>query len=187
MRIVIAGVPRAGKTTLGNRMAAELGHEVMHTDDLVHLGWSEASAEAATWMLARLGGSWIVEGVAAIRALRKALASTRDKPCDKLVWLARPYVEQTDGQRSMGKGAETVLAEIEPDLRARGVFIARGMGELGEPVTLPPPAPARAVPPLPAVAPIPLAPVHDSAPPGRIHLPRNTTGRWGSSRGRGFG
>lgn len=185
MRIVIGGVPRAGKSTLAERMRAELGYEVMHTDDLIHLGWSEASAEGARFMLAR-PGPWIVEGVAAIRSLRKALAAGSAKPCDKLVWLGTPYVEQSDGQRVMGKGAETVLAEIEPDLRARGVFIVRGMSELAAPVTQPPAPPRPAGPTAPHLQLAPRAP-SVTEPAGRIELPRRTTGRWGSTRGPGFG
>ena len=188
MRIVIAGIPRAGKSTLADQLRTELGYELLRTDNLISMGWSEASAKAAEWMLERRG-PWIVEGVAAIRALRKALAAGPDKPCEKLFWLSSPFVELTPGQRTMGKGAETVLHEIEPDLRARGVlFIANGAGAV---VQARPssrvPAPAGAAADASSFLPAPGAAPAAVQPLPRTQLPRITTGRWGNSRGRGFG
>lgn len=117
MRIVIAGGPRCGKTTF----AATLG-EAKHTDDLISMGWSEASAETSSWFDAT--GPWVVEGVAAPRALRKWLAAHREgKPCDVVHWMGRPYEQLSPGQLGMLRGCETVWAEIVGELRRRGVEI----------------------------------------------------------------
>ena len=133
-RIVITGGPRTGKTTIAEEMALAgvpldptfRSHSgpltVRHTDDLIGVGWSEASAAVALWFDAP--GPWIVEGVAAVRALRKWLAANPDgKPCDVVYWLSEPVVERTPGQISMANGCDTVWRGIVEDLRARGVDI----------------------------------------------------------------
>ena len=76
-RIIITGGPRTGKTTLARRLSDEEGLllcnppvaalPVNHTDDLMSLGWSEASQAASLWLDAP--GPWIVEGVGASRAV----------------------------------------------------------------------------------------------------------------------
>lgn len=115
MRLCIAGGPKTGKTTL----AATLGIPVKHTDDALDLGWSEASAEVASWM--SMPGPWVIEGVAVPRAIRKFLAANPGKPCDKVIWLDMPRVDTTPAQDTMAKGALTVMAQILPELHARGV------------------------------------------------------------------
>ena len=125
MRIVIAGGPKCGKSTASEALGERLGvMRVRHTDDLIRSHkWSEASAEAATWL--DMPGPWIVEGVAAVRALRKwmATASPVAKPCDVVLWLDAPHEELVLGQLSMLSGCETVWREVHPMLRERGVRI----------------------------------------------------------------
>ena len=119
IRILIAGIPRTGKTTLSTSLGIA---RVRHTDDLIALGWSEASAAAADWM----GdvGPWVIEGVAVGRALRKWLAAhSIGKPCDVVYWLDSPLEALTPGQGAMAKGCTTVWDEIEPEIRERGVEI----------------------------------------------------------------
>lgn len=128
-RVVIAGGPKCGKTTLSIAVAEILGTTAMHTDDMIGLGWSEASAEVARLML-KLPGPWVVEGVAAVRSLRKAISGTSRRPCDVLVLLTEPKVPTTPGQQRMALGVMTVLAGIEPELRARGVDIVDGEAAL---------------------------------------------------------
>lgn len=125
-RIVIAGGPKTGKTTLGNRIASDMPRsEVHHTDAVIDLGWSEASAGVATWF--DRPGPWCIEGVAVPRALRKWLAAHAEgKPCDVVIWLEEPHEERTPGQVTMARGCATVFAEIEGELRARGVEIRFG-------------------------------------------------------------
>jgi adenylate kinase family enzyme len=115
MRIVICGAPRSGKTTLA-------GLQALHTDDLIPLGWSEASEKVADdWM--QRPGPWVIEGVAAARALRKYLAQHPNKPCDKVIYMPTPRTTPTPGQASMAKGVETVWQQIKGELQARGVEI----------------------------------------------------------------
>lgn len=76
-----------------------------------------------------LPGPWIIEGAAAVRALRKALALSR-KPCDAVVLVLGYKVDPTPGQIAMGKGIATVWFGIEADVRSRGihVFTVNGSG-----------------------------------------------------------
>lgn len=121
MRILIAGIPRAGKTTIAIELARDLECEAWHTDDLAGLGWSEASAEAANWFVR--DGPWVIEGVAVPRALRKWLAVNVGAPADTIYWLPMPRVALTPGQLTMAKGCLTVWHEVLPALVARGVSI----------------------------------------------------------------
>lgn len=122
-RIVIAGAPRTGKTTLAARLAAEHGLALRSTDILIgKFDWSDASAEAAKWMDEPGGFVW--EGVAIPRALRKWLAAHPEGlPADRFVWLSVPREQQTKGQAACGKGCATVWTEILPELRRRGAQI----------------------------------------------------------------
>ncbi len=131
-RLVIAGVPHAGKTTLGNTLAKRPDFEnVRHTDELIgKLSWSEASAEVATWLDAP--GPWVIEGVASVRALRKwllgdpetmLLGHDEGKPCDALIWMWQP-IEPLEGRRlGLAKSCRTIYDQIETELAARGVEI----------------------------------------------------------------
>lgn len=118
-RICITGGPRTGKTTL----AASLGESavVRHTDDLIRLGWSEASQAACEWL--DEPGPWIIEGVAVSRALRKWRDQNPGKPppVDRVIMLDRPHVAWNDGQRTMAAGVATVHAEIDGWLRRHGI------------------------------------------------------------------
>ena len=116
-RVAIAGVPRAGKTTLA-------GPGARSTDSVMGLGWSESSEAVAGWF--DEPGSLTVEGMAVPRALRKWLEThPTGRPVDEVVWLSRAREELKPGQRSMGAGAETVLEAIRSDLERRGVRIRR--------------------------------------------------------------
>lgn len=124
MRVAIAGMPRAGKTTLAVKLCGEIGHpiEIFSTDTLKDSGleWSEESLEVSRWFDAP--GDLIVEGMVVPRALRKWLANNpAGRPVDKLIWLPTPYIPISDGSAAMGKGAMTVLVGIMPELMKRGV------------------------------------------------------------------
>lgn len=112
MRVLVAGGPRTGKTTL----AQTLGWPIIHTDSFIYLGWSEASAEVAR--LIDVPGPWCIEGVAVARALRKWFMfriGRRVRP-DVCIHLSVPLAPLTDGQRRMAKGCETVWRQIADDL-----------------------------------------------------------------------
>jgi len=123
MRILIAGIPRAGKTTLAATLEREHKLSARHTDTLIPLGWSEASDAAAQWI--DEPGPWIIEGVAAIRALRKWLASNPGKPADVVHWLGHEHMALSTGQASMALGCRKVWDEVMPELIGRRVRIER--------------------------------------------------------------
>lgn len=131
-RICITGGPLTGKTTLARELwqSAIVEPCLMHTDDLIertkHLGkdaWSEMSRLASLWL--DEPGPWIIEGVAVSRALRKWRAAHPGAPAplDRLVYLTAPHGNRSKGQIAMGKGVETVHAEILPWLIDSGVQI----------------------------------------------------------------
>ena len=75
MKIAIAGVPKAGKTTL----AEEIPGDPFHTDELMKtFTWSGASQEISYWFDKK---QFLIEGVAVPRALRKWLKANEGKPC----------------------------------------------------------------------------------------------------------
>lgn len=117
MKIAIAGVPKAGKTTLAEEIKFK---KTLRTDDLIEMGWSEASLKASKWFDLE---EFVIEGVAVPRALRKWLERNEGKPCDTLIWLDTEYVVLTPGQKTMAKGCITVFNEIKPELLKRGVKI----------------------------------------------------------------
>jgi hypothetical protein len=123
-RVVIAGWPRTGKTTASRLRYSDRGIPVHHLDDLIEqFGWSELSERASH--LFDKPAPWCVEGTAAMRALRKWLARNRSnglQPCDYVYYLTSPVTELSGGQRSMGKGVDSVYLEIRSELRNRGVF-----------------------------------------------------------------
>jgi uridine kinase len=123
MRIGISGAPKTGKTTYSQSLARELNTSTRSTDDAMHLGWSDASAEVSNWFDSV--NDWIIEGVALARALRKWLErNAQGKPLDKLIITTnKPFESYTPGQASMSKGIDKVMNEILPSLKARGVEI----------------------------------------------------------------
>lgn len=117
-RIAIAGCPKSGKTTY----ADTLDGVVMHTDDVMHLGWSEASEEVSQWF--DDDEVAVIEGVAVLRALRKWLARNPEgKPIDKLLYFYEPFVELTPRQAGMMKSDEKAWDDIIDDLLRRGVVV----------------------------------------------------------------
>ncbi len=119
-RVIIAGGPRVGKTTLAAKACND--HRVRSTDELIHLGWSGASEAASKWFNA--GGRWIVEGVATPRAMRKWFEqNARGTPCDLAVWLQEEKETTSLQQKKMAHECSMVWAEILPELMARNVVI----------------------------------------------------------------
>lgn len=121
-RLIIAGGPLTGKTTLANHMAGERNAIALHTDDLIagH-SWSEASTLIKCWM--EEPGPWIIEGVAAVRGLRKWLEEYGGPPCEHVIWLVRAREPLTPGQLTMMKGCQTIWRDIVSELSARCVEV----------------------------------------------------------------
>ena len=122
-RVIVSGGPRTGKSTLAVRAGERHKRAVRHADSLIgQLEWSEASEEVSRWL--DEPGAWIVEGVSAPRAIRKWLRANPDKPLPAtIVHFREPVQVQTDKQRAMAKGVETVWREILPELRRRGAEV----------------------------------------------------------------
>lgn len=122
-RCIIAGGPRTGKSTLAVRAGERFKRAVKHADSLVGVKqWSDASEAVSRWF--DEPGSWIVEGVAAPRALRKWLAANPGKRLDATVlYLRDPIQVRSKGQAAMAKGVHTVWREILPELQDRGVTV----------------------------------------------------------------
>ena len=112
MRIAIIGWPRTGKTTLGLKMADELGLPYRSTDETLamNLDWSAASEHVSTWLDEP---EWVIEGVALPRALRKwRERNNTEPPVDRIIYLRTPHEELKTGQIAMGKGLDTVMGEL---------------------------------------------------------------------------
>lgn len=122
-RIVIAGGPRSGKSTLAAKLNADRGYRVHDGEELVGLDWSGGSLRAAQWL--DEPGPWICENVAMARALRKWLARnpTRTIPADLIIHIGFQVAARTPGQAAMAKGCQTVWEEIRPELIRRGARI----------------------------------------------------------------
>jgi len=117
MRTGICGWSGCGKSTLSRQYTS-----VCHGDDYCDLGWSEASQHLAD--LFDDPSYDCYEGCALPRSLRKWCAQHREgRPIDHLIVLTRPFRAQTPGQVAQGKGHDTVLAEILPELKRRGIRI----------------------------------------------------------------
>lgn len=125
VRLLIAGVPRSGKTTLSAELESKHRCAAMHTDDLIgKLDWSEVSRHVAEDWFTR-AGPWVIEGVAVPRAIRKWFRDMRrtDAPCDRLIWMPVPRLELSAGQRAMAKGCISVYDEVIKRLLETGVEV----------------------------------------------------------------
>jgi dephospho-CoA kinase len=100
-RIAICGGPRTGKSTLAKQVT---DRQVIHTDDYMGIGWSEASAAVAAFVNNH-PGMLVVEGVAVPRALRKGMR------VDAVIWLPNAHAPLTVGQSAMAKGCRSVFDE----------------------------------------------------------------------------
>lgn len=121
-RLLIAGVPKAGKTTL-----AEFLEQPTHlaTDDLVgEYDWSDLSLEVSERMDAP--GPWSIEGVRAVHALRKWMKNHPGEtpPVEVVVFLGEPRVElEKKGQRSMARACWTIWRQIRTEVMEGGVVV----------------------------------------------------------------
>ena len=86
-RIVIAGPPKSGKTTLSHQVN---DRPVIHADDFVRMPWSEQPDAVIEAVAGK--PRWCAEGIAAHRALARGLSP------DVVVYLAEPKVPLGRGQ-----------------------------------------------------------------------------------------
>jgi hypothetical protein len=130
-RVVIAGGPRRGKSTIAEKLVAT-GVTHHHGEELVDRPewagmtreekWSAGSELAATWL--NEPGPFVCENVAMGRAPRKWLKQNpTGKPADVVVHLSEPVDETIPGQETMAAGCETVWKQIRSELVMRGVRV----------------------------------------------------------------
>lgn len=124
-RVLIAGGPRTGKTTLAKQLATMYQiPEVRCTDDIIRTReWSQASLEVASWLHDDL--PYVIEGTVVVRALRRWLLHTRmsDRCADFIFYGSTPFVPVTKDQQRMISGCNTIWNEIRGELATRGIRI----------------------------------------------------------------
>lgn len=134
-RIVVIGGPRTGKTTYATKLAKQLGCHLGSTgkrteqpDGLVS---TDNYMRRADWktlpdvVLKDLKDrdSWVLEGTQAARVLRRALKEDPKFTVDKVLVFGRPWVQRNPGQEAMAKGVRTILNDMAPLLRDRGIEV----------------------------------------------------------------
>ena len=115
MKIVIAGHPKTGKTTIAGQFA-EAGYKVYHTDDVIELGHGADSQAVSEWF--DESGEWVVEGVTGPRAVRKWLDRHPGLPFPALVFYLREQVVPWDNKGTFVKGLDTVWAQVSDKVRS---------------------------------------------------------------------
>ena len=125
MRIIIIGGPKVGKSTLARQLAQNMSCIVRCTDP-VSLGgdaddrldlpqkerWSAISEDVSYWF--DVPGPWIIEGVTAVRALRKWHTRNPEDPppCEKIIVLTVAKQPRSGRQSGLATGVHTVLTEL---------------------------------------------------------------------------
>ena len=118
-RLLILGVPKAGKTTLSEHLADRLSsHRLIFTD-------YDAVGELVS--LLDMPGPWIMEGVTLVRALREWLDKHHFhpelRPADTIIWMPDPKIALTKGQQNMAAGLCTVWESVRLRCQFRGTRI----------------------------------------------------------------
>lgn len=122
-RIVIAGGPRTGKSTLFRSMALDYAMAV-GTDDFMDRQWADVP-DAVIDVLQK-HDEWLLEGVNAARVLRRWIRDRDDFPgIDVCYYLTKPMTTRTKAHESMSKAIETVWRDVLPRLVADGTVIVR--------------------------------------------------------------
>lgn len=116
MRLLIIGVPKAGKTTTALKVCQ--GVPIRHVDDLISShGWSDVSAEVYKWLTQP--GDFVIEGCAGVRALRIWLQTHQELPDFEVLWMGTAKIVDTPKQASYGRGCTTVYEECFKEIRKR--------------------------------------------------------------------
>lgn len=143
-RYIIIGPPFAGKSTLMQKLMAK-GYPAFCTDSKTQtrevvkgvtylqdgLEWSEASQYVAdNWL--GTAGPWVVEGVAALRAVRKMIRQGNGaalKGAEIIVLSFMHYKDQDnlkEGHFAMNRAFRSMWAEIGPLCKGLGIVVHEG-------------------------------------------------------------
>lgn len=134
-RIIVIGAPLAGKSTYAQKSG--LPH---YCTDPISL--SRDRHETATYMPETLSwhdqsdfvvsqwftkpGDWIIEGVGAVRALRKWVAKYPGvMPCDQIIVINSKYTRLSEGQMAMAKSIFKIWGEISANFVPITKYIER--------------------------------------------------------------
>lgn len=118
MRIAIAGVPQAGKTTLGEAISSA---PLCSTD--WYLGRRDID-DVLVGFLEERRSPWVMEGCRVVHALRLWLSKHPEgQPCDAVLWMPRSRHALTPGQRIFAKGIWSIWREVKGELERRDVKI----------------------------------------------------------------
>lgn len=107
-RVVLAGGPRAGKTTLVRGRI--LDRLVVSTDSYLDLEWGEVPGRIID-DIRGAGDWWLLEGVRAPWCLRQGLEA------DCAVWVRGARCELTAGQQALAKACRSVWDEWVAEAR----------------------------------------------------------------------
>jgi hypothetical protein len=129
MRLIeaVTGPPRSGKTTY----ATSNWFAVIHTDDYLRLPVSEQATMLAGILEAQRargeGTILCIEGTLVPRMLRKWLdfhaGEPTLKPLERLIVLKSGHFPTTERQDALWKGVASIIEQITPQLRQRGVEV----------------------------------------------------------------
>lgn len=120
-RVIVIGGPMAGKSTFAQKSglphyctdkASQSRDRYQATTYMPEqLDWSDQSDFIVSQWFSK-PGPWVIEGVAAVRALRKWAAKYPNVlPCDEIIVLNSKQ-SLTEGQLSMAKGVISIWSEI---------------------------------------------------------------------------
>lgn len=120
-RIIIIGAPMSGKTTYASTLniphyCTDPKHLSREKSDKINympqgLKWGDDSEFVVSQWFNK-PGPWVIEGVGAVRALRKfAQKYPYSMPCDEIIVMMKGEPE-TIGQKSMGKSVMSIWGEV---------------------------------------------------------------------------
>lgn len=116
MKLLIIGVPRAGKTTKALDVLSTMdsiggGTRIIHTDDLAKkYEWSVFSDKVCD--LLKQDGPWIIEGCSAVRGLRKYLKEG-NTPDFEIMWLGKAHIPLVSKQIGFAASLKTMWKECQ--------------------------------------------------------------------------
>lgn len=121
-RVILAGVPRSGKTSHAARAGERFGRKVFWESQTFEGTRDEQAVEIARQIDS--SGDWILEGCSAVLGLRQWLADNPHKQLDAVVYFfGKPVQKHSKGHERQSKAIHTVWAQIKSELQYRGATV----------------------------------------------------------------